>query len=83
MRRARVVSMGSPGRGSGSGGGVSAGNVVDAMCSGVWVIDQGSFRLTADEDRCLVEKFLGRNARLREMKWRRRINIARYSNERV
>ena len=55
MRRARVVSMGSPGRGSGLGGGVSAGEVVDAMCSGVWGNDQGSFRLRADEDRCLVE----------------------------
>jgi hypothetical protein len=74
MRRARVVSMGSPGRGSGLGGGVSAGDAVDAMCSGVWGIDQGSFHFTADEDRCLVET-LRCNARVREMKWRRKMDI--------
>jgi hypothetical protein len=72
IRRARVVSMGSPGRGSGLGGGVSAGDVVDAMCSGVLGIDQGSFGLTADEDRCLMEKSLRCNARVR-----RKIDIVR------
>jgi hypothetical protein len=48
-----------------------AGDVVDAICSGVWGIDdQGSVRLTDDEDRCVVErKTLGRNARVRETKW--------------
>ena len=63
--------MDSPGRGSGLGGGVFAGDVVEAMCSGVWGIDdQGSFRLMDDEDRYLVERrTLGRNARVRETKW--------------
>jgi hypothetical protein len=76
MRRARVVSMGSPWRGKGLGGGVFAGDVVDAMCSGVWGIDQGSFRLTTDGDRCLVEmRTLGCNARVRKMKWRRNIDM--------
>jgi hypothetical protein len=55
---------------------VSAGDAVEAMCSGVWGIDQGSFRLMADEDRCLVERFLGYNARARETKWRRKTDIA-------
>lgn len=54
-----------------------AGDVVEAMCSGVWGIDdQGSFRLTDDEDRCLVERrTLGRNARVRETKCCRKIDM--------
>ena len=57
--------MDSPGRGSGLGGGAFAGDVVEAMCSGAWSIeDQGSFRVTDD-----VERRMGCNARLRETKW--------------
>jgi hypothetical protein len=68
--------MDSPGRGSGLGGGMLVDDVVEAMCSGVWGIDQGSFRLTDDEDRCVVErKTLGRNARVRETKWYRKIDM--------
>ena len=52
MRRACIVSMDSPGRGSGLGGGAFAGDVVEAICSGVWGIDdQRSFRLTNDVER--------------------------------
>src|SRR5579863_4111943 len=58
-RRARVVSMVSPGRGRGWGGGRSAGDAVEAMCSGVCGIGQGSFSVAGDEDRCLVERNLG------------------------
>jgi hypothetical protein len=53
-----------------------AGDAVDAMCSGVWGNDQGSFRLTDDEDRCVLERrTLGRNARVREKKWCRKIDM--------
>jgi len=55
-----------------------SGGVVEAMCSGVWGIDQGSFHLTADVDRYLVERrTLGCNARVREMKWCRKIDMVR------
>ena len=69
--------MDSPGRDSGLGGGVFAGDVVEAICSGVWGIDdQGSFRFTDDEDRCVAERrTLGRNARVRETKWCPKIDI--------
>jgi hypothetical protein len=46
------------------------------MCSGVWGIGQGSFRLVVDEDRCLVEANLRHDARLREVIWRSEIDIA-------
>ena len=78
-RRARVVSMDSPGRGSGFGGDVFAGDVVEAMCSGVWgIVDHGSsFRLTDEEENsCVLEsRNLGRNARMRETKWCRKIDM--------
>jgi hypothetical protein len=54
------------------GSGVFAGDVVEAMCSGVWGIDdQGSFRLTDDVER----RSLGRNAGVRETKWCRKIDM--------
>ena len=44
--------MDSPGRGSGLGGGGFAGDVVEAMCSGVWGIeDQEFFRFTDDVEK--------------------------------
>ena len=53
-----------------------AGDVVEAMCSGVWGIDQGSFRLADDVDRFVVEmRTRGRNARVRQTKWCRKIDI--------
>lgn len=68
--------MDSPGRGNGLGGGVFAGDVVEAMCSGVWGIDQGSFHLADDVDRFVVEmRIQGRNARVRQTRWRRKIDI--------
>ena len=54
---------------------MSAGDVVDAMCSGVWGSDQGSFRLTVEEDRCLVERTRW-NAKVRETRLRGKIDIA-------
>jgi hypothetical protein len=61
-----------PGRGSGVRGGVFAGDVVEAICSLVWDIDdQGSFHLTDDVER----RTLGRNARVRETKWYRKIDM--------
>ena len=64
--------MDSPERGSGSGGGMFAGDVVEAMCSGVWGIDdQGSFRLTDDVER----RTLGRNAGMRDTKWCRKMDM--------
>jgi hypothetical protein len=47
----------SPGHGSGLG------DAVEAMCSGVWGIDQASFRLTDDEDGCLMERRTLKSAR--------------------
>jgi hypothetical protein len=52
-RRARVVSMDAPGH---SSGGLRGGDVIEAICSGVWGIDQGSFHLTDDEDWCHGEE---------------------------
>jgi hypothetical protein len=34
------------------GSGLRGGDVIEAVCSGVWGIDQGSFHLTDDEDWC-------------------------------
>jgi len=73
--RARVVSTVSPGRGSGSGGGRSAGDAVEAMCSGVWGIGHGSLSVTVEEDRCLVEITLWYDARMRGTEWRRKIDM--------
>jgi hypothetical protein len=62
-----------------------AGDVVEAMCSGVWgIVDHGSsFRLTdEEEDRCVVERrTLGRNARMRETKWCRKIDMVTLDDE--
>ena len=55
-----------------------AGDVVEAMCSGVWgIVDQGSpFRLMDEEDMCAVERrTLGRNARAT---WCRKIDMVSY-----
>jgi hypothetical protein len=60
---------------------VFAGDIVEAMCSGVWgITDQGSdpsFRLTDEEDR----RALGRNARMREANWCRKIDMVLLDDE--
>ena len=51
-----------------------AGDVVEAICSGVWGIDiedQGSFRLMDDVEK----RSLGRNTRVQDTKWCRRIDM--------
>jgi hypothetical protein len=59
-----------------------AGDVVEAMCSGVWgITDQGSdpsFRLTDEEE---DRRALGRNARTRETKWCRKIDMVLLDDE--
>ena len=59
--------MDSPVRGSGSGAGSSVGVAVEAICSGVRGIGQGSFRLTAHEDKYRAGTILPRNTRLHEV----------------
>ena len=59
--------MDSPVRGSGSGAGSSVGVAVEAICSGVRGIGQGSFRLTAHEDKYRAGTILQRNTRLHEV----------------
>jgi hypothetical protein len=48
---------------------------VEVMCSGVWGIGQGSFRLIVDEDKCLMETILRRDVMLRETIWRSKVDM--------